>query len=212
MNQRQEQRARTRQRIIEAAAQEFARNGYAGTSFSSIAASMGKPKSSIGYEAFPSKQALANAVVEQHLDRLEALLGRVERTMRPGLDALLIAMRAGLHLDRTSPIASGALRLMIEQSGEQRPSRVEHALDFVRRNVRAAIEDGDVPATVDAGVLARRLLTGALGAHAANLFRLSGTPVDQSVQTSWEIVLRDAGASPERIRTLAAYPLDAILA
>lgn len=206
MTLRDQQRAETRQRIIEAAAQEFARNGFAGTSFTSVAAVLGKPRSAIGYESFPSKRALAEAVVDQHMDRLDALLDRVSAVERPGLEALMRALGAGSELDGSSPVAAGALRLLIEQYEDMGRARAEHALAFVRDNVRAALRDGEVPDGVDGGELARRLLTAALGAHSASLYRLTTGSVAEGVQSSWAIVLRDAGVSRERLDQLAARP------
>ncbi|GGL10591.1 AcrR family transcriptional regulator [Curtobacterium luteum] len=204
MSQREEQRARTRRLIIEAAAREFARHGYAGTTFASIAAVLGKPKSAIPYDQFPSKHAIAAAVLDAHFDRLRAALDEVRATEAPGLDALLTALVAGARLDATSPIAHGAIRLLLEHHEEMAPARAADAVAFVRANVAAAVANGDVRTDVDGSVLTRRLLVGALGAHAAALYRLSRTPIEDTLCSSWAIVLRDVGVPATRVDEIIA--------
>ncbi len=166
MSQREEQRARTRRLIIEAAAREFARHGTRARpsprSPPCSQAEVGDP-----YDQFPSKRAIAAAVLDAHFDRLRAALDEVRATEPPGLDALLTALVAGARLDATSPIAHGAIRLLLEHHEEMGPARAAEAVGFVRTNVAAAVANGDVRTDVDGSVLTRRLLVGALGAHAA---------------------------------------------
>jgi AcrR family transcriptional regulator len=57
-NLRRTQKAATLQAIIAAAAAQFAERGYEATSFGSIAAVLGRPKSAVGYRHFPSEQDL----------------------------------------------------------------------------------------------------------------------------------------------------------
>lgn len=64
---REEQRARTRERLLEAAAQVFARRGFVGASLDEIAEEAGFTKGAV-YSNFASKDELFLTVLEQHLD------------------------------------------------------------------------------------------------------------------------------------------------
>jgi AcrR family transcriptional regulator len=65
---RAERRARTRDRLLEAAARVFARRGFAGASLDEIAEEAGFTKGAV-YSNFTGKDELFLTVLEQHLDR-----------------------------------------------------------------------------------------------------------------------------------------------
>ena len=68
---KQEEQNQTHQRLLQAAAQEFASAGYLGANINTISTSAGYAKGTI-YNYFPSKQALLLALIDatarQHLD------------------------------------------------------------------------------------------------------------------------------------------------
>ena len=67
--------------ILDAAAETFARHGYAGTSVQQVADAVGYSKTGL-LRRFPSKQALYEAVVEHVAEQLDLLVGRVTEHRR----------------------------------------------------------------------------------------------------------------------------------
>lgn len=117
MNRRQQGMAQTRQAIIEAAGVQFAAHGYEGTSFARVAEAMGRPKSAVGYHQFPSKAALAAAVVESQHSRWVAIEAGLDQP--PGIERLAAFILATTMDARACPIAAGATRLLHELGADQ---------------------------------------------------------------------------------------------
>lgn len=135
----------TRQAIIEAAGEEFGKDGYEGSSFGRIAETMGRPKSAIGYHLFPSKLALATAVIEHQQIRWNLINDSLP--FPDGIDHL-VALLLTTSLDsRNCPVAHGAVRLLREfiQSGTPRPRHFVWS-DIVLRQLTAAAAQGEVDA------------------------------------------------------------------
>jgi len=65
---REEKKAQTRERLIEAAARVFARKGFAGTSVDEVAEAAGVTKGAV-YSNFDSKEDLVRAVLDERLER-----------------------------------------------------------------------------------------------------------------------------------------------
>lgn len=132
-----------REEIIDAAGLEFGRNGYAGTSFSGIAAVMGKPKSVIGYHLFPSKRSLAHAVIAEQDDRWQAADARIGAPY--GAFRWVAMILASAKEAQHSPIAMGAIRLLHELPRMDDP--VYTAFDwraYTRTNLRMEAMEHDL--------------------------------------------------------------------
>ena len=80
----QERARRTRAAIVESAAAEFSKRGYAAASINTILEHSNATKGAM-YFHFDSKEALARAVLEEGLARYRALVDRWVQA--PGLDA-----------------------------------------------------------------------------------------------------------------------------
>ncbi|MFT4123517.1 MAG: helix-turn-helix domain-containing protein [Microbacteriaceae bacterium] len=74
---RAEQAQRTRQGVLETARRLFAEQGYAATSLQRIADAMGVRKANV-YYYFPTKAAILDALLDERVLALEALLDAVE--------------------------------------------------------------------------------------------------------------------------------------
>jgi len=159
---RAEAKARTRERLLEAAAQTFARKGYAGATVEEIAEAAGYTIGAL-YAHFGGKQELflelmssrasrrRTAVAEilradDGRDPVDALAGFLERTGSPDPDVMALAAEFWLYAVR-NPDAMGAL---IAQRREQ----VDALVDLVS----AAMEHRGAPP----GVSARAVATVAL--------------------------------------------------
>ncbi|WP_141693424.1 TetR/AcrR family transcriptional regulator [Curtobacterium sp. UCD-KPL2560] len=145
MNRRQAAMAASRDAIIAAAGAQFARYGYEATSFARIAEAMGRPKSAIGYHLFPSKHALAVAVIEEQQVRWTATVTEasdepagVERLTRVLLDTALET--------RERPGAGGAVRLLRELlHTDVEVPRGFVWVDFIREQLDAARSEDAPP-------------------------------------------------------------------
>jgi AcrR family transcriptional regulator len=118
----------TRERILDAAMELFGQHGYKGTSITAIETAVGLTPGAGGiYRHFPSKQALLEAGIARHLDRLNAL--RDIRTIFGDVGDLrieltLLARYALAELDREADL----LRIVLAEA-RSRPELVEVAVN-----------------------------------------------------------------------------------
>lgn len=140
MNRRVQAMEASKAAIIEAAGRQFGSYGYEATTFSRVAEAMGKPKSAIGYHLFPSKLALATAVIEQQQHRWRSLYGQLPQ--QPGLERLTAFLLTTSLDARSCPIAGGATRLLHELlvAGIDVPRDFDWA-SIVRQQLEVAIRD-----------------------------------------------------------------------
>jgi AcrR family transcriptional regulator len=127
---REEARAATRERLLEAARHVFARGGYGGASVDVIAAEAGYTKGAF-YSNFPSKEAVFLALLARHMEREADELGRlfegggraaevVERLdgwlgrMNADADWALLAVELQLHARRSPDFAAAFEALAAE--------------------------------------------------------------------------------------------------
>ncbi|AWF99960.1 hypothetical protein BEH61_15750 (plasmid) [Clavibacter michiganensis subsp. insidiosus] len=106
---------RLRREIVEAAGALFARFGYEGTTFSRIARAIDRPKSAIGYHLFPSKAALAAAVLSDDDRRWRAMDDALERAGLPmGTERLISLLLSRMRGIESHPERAAALRLQLD--------------------------------------------------------------------------------------------------
>ncbi len=91
---RDEQRARTRRELLDAAATVFARNGYHATSVDMVAEAAGYTKGAV-YSNFDSKEELFLAVVDEGLDQAVTTLEEIVASAAPEDRADLVGQRRG---------------------------------------------------------------------------------------------------------------------
>ncbi|NKQ27850.1 TetR family transcriptional regulator [Streptomyces galbus] len=108
---RQERAEQTRQRIVEAAATEFAGHGYDGTSLHGIVRTAGVTMGALTFH-FRSKSALADAVQESGAAATRAALDAAAPA--PGFDGALERVLALAGALRTVPSVRAAARLTRE--------------------------------------------------------------------------------------------------
>lgn len=106
---RQERAIRSKQAILEAAAQEFDERGYDGATIDAIADRAGATKGGV-YFHYKNKESLAIAVLD------EQLVDIVIEPQRIKLQELVDAGQVLSYLLRDNPIQRGAARLSMEQT------------------------------------------------------------------------------------------------
>jgi AcrR family transcriptional regulator len=197
--------ASTRDRILDSAMELFGRHGYKGTSITAIETAAGLTPGAGGiYHHFGSKQALLEAGIERHLERLSAL-----RDIRDILGSLgdlrgeltLLARYALAELDNEADL----LRIMLTEA-RSRPELVETAINqlvdatysgfsgWLRDRAELDPQQADAVASVALGALfSTRLLRLVLGRDAV-------TVADETFITTWVQMVHSQIAQPSRAK------------
>ena len=138
-------------RILEAGAKLFGQRTYAAIGVAEIAAEAGVPKGSF-YYFFPSKQALALAVVNRHWERQRAEWLRILTASDSFSDRLRALFVSTAEVQRQALTGTGAVvgclfgNLALEVSAQDDPVRMrlqeifEEQIDIVEDAIRTAIE------------------------------------------------------------------------
>jgi TetR/AcrR family transcriptional repressor of uid operon len=127
-------REEKQQRILEAAADCFARRGFHGTGMAEICEAAGMSAGNL-YRYFPSKEAMICALVDAEREETAALFRAVEDTDDPlaAITALLVRF-----LTLTADASGHRLWLEILSEAVRNP-RVQAVLDRSDREIRAAL-------------------------------------------------------------------------
>ncbi|CAK7287906.1 MULTISPECIES: TetR/AcrR family transcriptional regulator [Streptomyces] len=181
---------RTYEQVLNAAAQEFAQHGYAEANLQRIAERTGMTKGAL-YGHFPSKRALATALVDHLEAATDHLLGGACAECGPPLDrlrSLLLALAVRIRRDVR---VRAALRLVTETArGTAKPPRLmdgvhERALELVLRAQQAGQVDPALPPEPVADLVVVVLF----GAHCTDYTR-DGGDLPTRLGTLWDILTR----------------------
>jgi AcrR family transcriptional regulator len=200
---RSDRAERTRQRILDAAAQCFAASGFSRTTVESIAARAGVSKALV-YHHFRAKEAIFEELLERTLTEW-ARVGRIDEHLTGGgrlSDALAGMVRASLAYARGNPLVRSLYQfdpLVVTFIGASAAVR-RHADEGRARLVSAiqrGIGAGDVRADLDPARVADvvRLLIMALIDHLLNPGWLDASD-ERFVETCLEVLFH--GIAPPR--------------
>lgn len=165
-----ERTAASRRAVLDAAYPVFRRCGYAAASLNQIIEASGLTKGGF-YFHFPSKQALALAVLEDYQYRWIGEI-RAEIEAHPGaVDRLFAAPRAIARatVRGEGPVALQKLTAELAQDPDLRDEVCDGArvwIATVAEHVRAAQAEGTVRADLDADAFAETAVAGFTGMHA----------------------------------------------
>lgn len=141
---KQDRAAVTRAALIEAAAEEFERDGYAGVSLGRVSHAAGLSNGALTFH-FRSKADLADAVVDSALAAVQASVGEALSAARTPLDQLSRVVTGITCMLHKNVAVRAAARLELDHSaGLKRWSSVWHPL--VRRLAEDASRAGELPA------------------------------------------------------------------
>lgn len=177
--------ARTRLRILDAAAHVLRERGYAGTRLSDIAAVAGLQTGSLAFH-FPSKDELIDEVLRHGMaEGLCSVRAAVDSLPTDAAPAARITAAVNAHLDGLddrNDYAVAMLRMLNQFSSETR-RRFRDADQAYVGYWRAVVDDaraaGAIPAEIDTRLLVRLLL----GAMNATLERPDSEPREHLVST-----------------------------
>lgn len=180
-----------------AAAGQFAAHGYDGTTFSSIAAAMGKPKSAVGYHQFSSKQALAASVVARQWNRWRGLLGEAE-SIPPGLVRMLTIMLSAVLDEEANVFAGATVRLLTEpDAGIPLPDSAFSWRAYGVEQLEVDIAAGSLPAATDPRAVIQSLLVAMFGVRSTKQHGLEEINSEDQLRKVWRDILTGLGIDAE---------------
>jgi AcrR family transcriptional regulator len=149
----------TRQAILTAAAEHFARNGYHATSLDSVLADSGGTKGAL-YFHFASKEALARAVVAEMVQRWRDLRGQVGSRELDPLATLLALLDEVIARLLDDPIARGGTRLLNDLPVAEEQARAHYGFgeQQCRDLLTQAAQAGLLREGIDLAAAARQIV------------------------------------------------------
>ncbi|MGW8727441.1 TetR family transcriptional regulator [Streptomyces sp. NPDC055808] len=209
MNQ-QERSRRTREQVLDAAAQEFARHGYADAAVQTVAAHTGMTKGAL-YGHFPSKEKLAAALVAAGSQHWTRLLRDAERPGTPPVAALRTITVGLAHALREDTRLRAAFRLANDEllAGTGAGGLLREVRQAVVAGVRRGQAEGTVTSAHCAEVIAQLLVSVILGAQSAAASALTREdPFEPWLDRVWELVHSMLGGGREgRMPSASPNPL-----
>ncbi|QHC70762.1 TetR/AcrR family transcriptional regulator [Rathayibacter sp. VKM Ac-2801] len=197
---KREQAERTKQAVLEAAAEEFDVNGYIGGSIGSIAARLGLTKGSVAYH-FTSKANLAAAIVEEEIAQIDQIVESIRARGLAGIDALVVALHDIILRADTNTTFRAAFRLNREHSVIDIELPRPHLLwmAHTERFLHEAQQRGEVSATLDTTTANRAVAAMFLGEY--QLTHELDTEGDRNAGfiAMWEYLLSSFGADPREV-------------
>ncbi|MFJ7152523.1 ScbR family autoregulator-binding transcription factor [Streptomyces sp. NPDC100445] len=179
-----ERAARTRQRILLAAAEVFDEAGYEKAAVTQVVERAGLTLGAL-YFHFGSKQGLA-----------EALMNAQPTTIEPHLESTGLQRVVDITLvwaDRMKrdPILRAGVRLAVEQGshGMNDASSFEEWRTLMRGHLDAARDDGELRAGVDPDQLARFVVGACTGMQVYSQLATQRADLTERVQDMWELLL-----------------------
>ncbi len=166
MTRKQARSIQTYERVLDAAAAEFAQHGYPSTNLQNVVARTGLTKGAL-YGHFSSKEQLAAVLVSQFDEAVQALVSAVETSGAPALGqlrTLTCSLAEELHSDIR---ISAALRLVVDeaQASVQPPAALTELRAHVLALVHQAQKEEDIEPELPAEPVADLVIAVLFGAH-----------------------------------------------
>ena len=202
---KREQAERTKQAVLEAAAEEFDTNGYVGGSIGSIAGRLGMTKGSVAYH-FSSKANLAVAIVDEEIAQIDEVVDAIRARGLVGIDGLVVAMHDIILRTDTNTMFRAAFRLNREHSVIDAELPRPHLLwmAHIERFLREARQRGEVSATLDTATATRAVAAMSLGEYQLTHELEGNENPDGAFLAMWEYLLSSFGANPQEVLARAS--------
>lgn len=153
----------TREAILEAAATQFSRSGYAGTSISDIHRISNSTKGAM-YFHFPSKEAIAHQLLYRWSEAVSETVEKVEATGQPADRQILIVYRELARRVETEAITRAGLLLSTDRTITGARETYEAWTEALTPLVIDAIRSGVLDCAESLSRLAESLCAGFVGA------------------------------------------------
>lgn len=194
---RDQQRARTRARILRIAAEEFDRRGFAAVALSEIAARLEMTKGTV-YFHFPTKAALASAVVDTYFSAWESLERQLAAQGLRGLRALRWLCTQVAQSYREDSGARAPLRLMreVDVIGIDLPTPFLPWIETVARHLLEAQQLNEIRQDLELEEVAWQLVAGFFGAQEISHQLSDGADIAERIDTMWSLLLPGLQSGP----------------
>ncbi|MHC0432396.1 ScbR family autoregulator-binding transcription factor [Streptomyces sp. O3] len=161
---KQDRAARTKSLVLTAAAELFAANGFRHTSVKDVAERVEMTKGAV-YFHFPTKEALAVAVVEHLYAKWPTLLEEIQAEGLTPLDTAAEMLNRAALAFRDDVIVQAGARLQLERPhiDAELPLPYVDWTELLTELLSAALDEGQVKAGTDPAATARALVAGFFG-------------------------------------------------
>ncbi|OEJ97686.1 ScbR family autoregulator-binding transcription factor [Streptomyces thermolilacinus] len=185
----QERAIATRQHIVESAAAVFDTEGFAGASLGRIVERAGTTRGALHFH-FPTKDALATAVINEHNSRMTAVVESVTRGDTSALEQIVEISRTTARMIDKDPVVRAGTRLLMEltYTGDL-PLAYRVWIDACEDLFRRAVADGDVLPTVSPQVVAYLVISSLAGIQMVSSVLSGRSDLDQRVEEMWQVLL-----------------------
>lgn len=205
----QERAQATQAAILGAAAQAFARHGYAGTSLDVVASSAGVTKGAL-YFHFESKSSLATALVDAETAITTQAAQATLAEGRPAIETMVRLAKNLTELIVDDVVVEAGIRLTTEEFGPR--STIEQPFaqwtELFAELVTRGVVEGDLRPDIDPEKVARFVVGAWIGLHALSMSKTETKAFDlfDRVREMWEILLPGISTetSLEAARALAS--------
>lgn len=185
----QERAIATRQHIVESAAAVFDSEGFAGASLGRIIEQAGTTRGALHFH-FPTKDALATAVLNEYNSRMTAVVEGVAHSEASALEQIVVISKTTARVIDKDTIVRAGTRLLMEltYTGDL-PIAYRAWIDACEDLVRRAIEDGDIVPAVSPQVVAYLVISSLAGIQMVSSVLSGRSDLDQRVNEMWEVLL-----------------------
>jgi TetR/AcrR family transcriptional regulator, transcriptional repressor for nem operon len=188
----------TRQRLIAAASRQFARRSYSMVSLDDILAAAELTKGAM-YFHFPSKQALALAIIDDLNEISRAAVAELLTRRMSGLETLIDLVYLQAVQNTQNEVARAGVRLIetVDNTTDLSKTLWQSWIEFVITLIQKAVTDGDVVDHTDPQDVAKMLVALWVGTRRISDLDQPERYLD-NLQKAWMLVL-PSFTNPDRI-------------
>ncbi|MGA5873358.1 ScbR family autoregulator-binding transcription factor [Streptomyces cinereoruber] len=185
----QERAIATRQHIVESAAAVFDSEGFAGASLGRIIEQAGTTRGALHFH-FPTKDALANAVLNEHNNRMTAVVESVIHSDTSALEQIVVISKTTARMIDEDAVVRAGTRLLMEltYSGEP-PIAYRVWIEACEQLVRKAVDDGDIVPSASPQAVAYLVISSLAGIQMVSSVLSGRSDLDRRVDEMWEVLL-----------------------
>lgn len=180
----------TRRKIIAAAVDLFSEIGYPATGLGDIIERAEMTKGALYYH-FNSKEALAEAIIEESGAGILAVFRTISESSSPALENIIHGLFVVADFTAADKPARIGVQLLRTFTGLNEATTRVYAgwLDELTEQIGQAAAEGDIRADLDTKGAAEVLLGAMLGAEALSRAATTGTDMRQRIARTWELLL-----------------------